>query len=174
MAEELAKVTTLNGSSFSILDDKLLYAAEQGWTPNQMQKKYGIPAQDAAVRVKMLLDSHDVWTVIERKKLIINSMMRVKQVFDNRLNEIVDTKGMATNYIKLLGLISDRLDKETQFTEDEISKVSEVQKRHIITAVETGYYNVRQYLKDYHPEVDLAEVDAEFRVGLQEGFIESE
>lgn len=171
MAQEIA---TVNSTKLTLLDDKLLQAAEQGLTGEQMHRKYGIPAAEAVVRVKQLLASQDVWTLIERKKLVINSMMRLKVEFDKYIADIPTNRNMAATYIRLMESIATRLDKETQFTDEEIEKVSNAQKRTIITAVETGYYSVRDYLKDYHPEVDLVEVDTAFRVGLQEGFLEVE
>lgn len=158
----------------SLLDRKLVDNAASGMSPSQLAANYGLTPEQAITQVKNALAEQDVWTLVERKKLVIHSLMAVKAEFEKYLSVMVTDKAMTSNYLRLLEIVATRLDKEAQFTDEELNKVTASQKRLIISAVETGYYSVRQYLKDYHPDVDLAEIDAEFRRGLQEGFIDAE
>lgn len=176
MVADIVPVENMYGAvgEISLVDDKLLLAAEQNWSPVQMGKKYGMRPEDAVIRVKTLLASTDVWTALERKKLVISSIMRMKEKFDNFLDEMPHNNKMATTYVSILRLVAERLDREAQFTDEELTKVTDAQKKAIMAAVERGYYRVREFVKDYHPDVDLQELDAEFRKGLMEGFIESE
>lgn len=178
MAQETSELTITSQygplGEFTLLDDKLLQAAEQNWTPNRIAKKYGMRPEEAVMRIKALLDSTDVWTSLERKKLLISSAMRIKEKLDEYLEEMPFNTKQLGQYISLLRFISERLDKEAQFTEEELTRVTDAQQRAIIAAVETGFYSVREYLRDYHPDVDLQEIDKEFREGLMKGFVSNE
>lgn len=150
-------------------DEHLLEAAENNWSPDRISQTYNVTPAYAANRIKYLLSTQDYLSDYDRKKLLLNSAMRFKEKLDE-LDLVGDPKTDAV-YIRALEMISKLLKEQGEISARERAEINEVQSRAIVKAVEKGFYSIMGILREKHPEVDLNELNAEFRSAVQEGLL---
>lgn len=151
-----------------LLDRKLLESASNGLSGVEIEQKFGIPAAQAMLRIKQLLENgRNVFDEIEERQLLVLSLKRMK--------EQVETAGVDTDNPKHIEAVTklilaiDRItSKQTQITESELSIVTESQARALLGLVESAYAHARKLLaEEYGSVIDLDAIDAAFQGGLR-------
>jgi uncharacterized protein (DUF433 family) len=154
--------------SLTLLDDALLRAAANGKSGEDMATIYPVSAAQAIVRVKDLLVSHDPWTYIERKQLLLHSAYGLKEQLEEVLtNDDFNVKN-AEAYLKVLRTVGDILDKQGSISQNELETVTRVQAQALIRLIEAGYDRARDLLAQEYPDIDLQLIDEAFHLGMRE------
>ena len=153
----------------SLLDRKLLEAASNGASAVEMEEQFGIPAAQAMLRVKELLENgRNVFDEIEQRQLLVLSLKRMKQQIESAGVDDQNPKAIEA-YTKSILAIDRISTKQTQITEAELNTVTQAQARALLGLVETAYARARKLLADeYGKFIDLDMIDAAFQDGLRE------
>lgn len=157
--------------SISRLDEHMLRAAENNWSPEKISTTYDVTPQYAANRIKYLLSTQDYLSDYERKRLLLNSAMKFKEKLDQYTDDFALDPKMANVYLKMIDTLSRLLKEQGEISDRERKEINEVQSRAIVKAVEKGFYSIMGILREKHPEVDLNELNAAFRMAVQEGLL---
>jgi hypothetical protein len=157
-------------SNLSILDRKLLDAAANGATPNELEEQFFIPALDAVARVRGLLAQRDIWDEMEQRKLLIHSLMQRKSEIEKQIVEVENPKVLQA-YANLVLAIDKIADKPMRISDAELEKVGQAQARALITMMEMAYHRAKQLLTTDFPFLDLSDVDQAFNDGLRDAAI---
>lgn len=157
----------------TLRDDRLLRAAANGWSGEDMAAEYDITAAQAIVRVKDILASRDPWTQIEKKQLLLHSAYALKETIEAAIASVdVGSTDRSIKvveaYIKLLKTVSEVLDKQSSITESELETITRSQARALMQLVVAGYNRARDLLAEEYPDVDLLILDEAFQVGMRE------
>lgn len=151
----------------SLLDKKLLDAASNGYTPDQMEAEFFIPAAQAKARVSELLASVDIWDEVEQRRMLVYSMRRVKQQIEEYGIEADNPKHIEA-YAKLIQAIDKLQSKTAAISDAELEKIAAAQGRQIVRLVEAAFYHARERLIELYPDVDLGQIDTAFWEGMSE------
>lgn len=155
-----------------LIDTKLLQAAANGYSPEEMFKKYPSigSAAAAALRVKEILASRDIWSEQESQQLLLHSAYAVKEQMEGLLDDLDaldDVPKHIDVYVKLLKTMDGILEKRKKITQDEMEKITQSHARALLRMIEAGYQRARDLLAAEYPMVDLLEIDAAFNEGMQ-------
>lgn len=157
----------------SLRDQNLLQAAANGWTGERMETVYGIPAAQAIMRVKEMLKSHDIFDMLERKKLLLLSVYRLKEKLEDIEAELDEKNPKVTEaYLKVLRTVSDLLERQGKVSEDEMEAAIKAQSKEIVRIVAAGYESAKRFINENYPGfINLDEVDEIFQNGMREALI---
>lgn len=153
-------------SQWSLMDEELLNCAAQGMTPEQMEAQLDIPAAEAAMRVRRLLRSQDIWTEIERRQLLLISLHRHQQQFSKNI-DYSDAKHVEA-MTKMLDTIGKRLDAATSVTDEQLDRVTTAQAQKLLQLVILAKDRAREILAEEYPDIIIDAVDAALDQGLRE------
>lgn len=154
-----------NLTKWSLLDQELLRCAANHMSPAQMEAELDIPAAQAAVRVRELLRSTDIWTEVEERRLLLHSMYSLKGRLEQGID--IDNPKSVEAYTKLLDLIGKRLDTVSQITEAELDRVTTVQARKLLQLVMTATDYAQELLAEEYPAAIMDEIEHALQEGLR-------
>lgn len=154
-----------NLTKWSLLDQELLRCAANHMSPAQMEAELDIPAAQAAVRVRELLRSTDIWTEVEERRLLLHSMYSLKGRLEQGID--IDNPKSVEAYTKLLDLIGKRLDTVSQITETELDRVTSAQARKLLQLIMTATDYARELLSQEYPESIMDDVEHALQEGLR-------
>lgn len=154
-----------NLTRWTLLDQELLRMAANHKSPMQMEAELDIPAAQAAVRVRELLRSTDIWTEVEERRLLVHSMYALKDRLEGGLD--IDNPKSVEAYTKLLALIGTRLDTISQITESELDRVTSAQARKLLQLVMAATEYAREVLSQEYPESVMDEIETALQEGLR-------
>lgn len=150
---------------WSVMDEALLKCAANHMSPQQMETELDIPAAEAAVRVRQLLRSRDIWTEVEERQLLLVSLYDLKRRVEQNLD--LDNPKSVEALTKILDLIGKRLDTVSSITESELEKVTTVQARKLVQLIALAFDHAETVLAQMYPEAFVAEVHEAFQEGLR-------
>lgn len=150
---------------WSLLDEELLRCAANNMSPAQMEAELDIPAAQAAVRVRELLRSRDIWTEVEERRLLLISMYNLKAKLERNLD--IDNPKHVESLTKLLDTIGKRLDSVSAITENELDRVTSAQARKLLQLVISATEYAREVLAQEYPESIVEDVEVAFQEGLR-------
>lgn len=152
--------------ALSLRDEKLIEAAANGWSGEEMENKFGVPAAQAIVRVRELLRSRDVWTDLEKRSLLLHSAYALKAKIEHGLD--TDDSKQVDAYLRILKAVGDMLDRQGAITQADMDKVTDAQAYRLLQLIEAGYGRARKLLEaEYGDHIDLSLLDEAFREGLR-------
>lgn len=152
-------------TKWSLLDQELLNMAANHKSPAQMEAELDIPAAQAAVRVRELLRSTDIWSEIEERRLLLHSLYSLKSRVEDNLD--LDNPKSVEALTKILDLIGKRLDSVSSITETELDRVTTVQARKLLQLVMAATDYARDLLGQEYPSNILDDVDHALQEGLR-------
>lgn len=163
-------MTSDKTKELSLRDTQLLTAAANGWTGEKMETEFGIPAAQAIMRVKELLQSLDVFDMLERKKLVLVTAYQLKEKLENEyLTYDEENPKVVEAYLKVIRTISDLLERQGRISEAELELAAKAQSKEIVRIVSEGYGKAKDYLLEHYSGlVDLDELDEHFEMGMRE------
>ena len=164
----------MSGDELTLLDDRLLQLAANGKSANEISEELSISPEKAVLRIREILGSRDIWSDLEREKLLMHSIYGIKEKLESNINTVTWDDKLLKQYLTLLDLLGKRLEARTKINEADLEKVSRAQGLRLIKLVEMGYYKARGLLAEQYPEVDLVAIDAAMSDGLEEAALELE
>lgn len=150
-----------------LLDRQLVQAAANGMSPLEMEDKFGIPAANAAARVRAVLNStRSAYDDYENRQLLIISLKETLQRIKASGVNVTDPKHIEA--VTKLTLAIDRIESNgAKVTEEMLSIVSEAQSRRLMEMLEKAYNPLLAWVKEKHPDVDITEFQQIFQEGLR-------
>jgi len=142
-------------------------AAANGWSGNEMEAKFGIPAAQALVRVReMLAERFDVFDEIEQRRLAMTSVYKLKEQIEKASVDVDNPKAIEA-YLKVIKALDDLLSKQGKISDAELEVVTKAQARALLGLIEAAYGRVREWLLDeFSGLIDGKELDTRFHEAL--------
>lgn len=134
-----------------------------------MEDRYGIPAAQAIARVGELLESRDVWTELQQRKLLLYSAYKLKEQIEVATVDVEDSSQI-NSFLAVLRTIGEMLDKQSGITDRELEVVTEAQSKAMLRLIDAAFGRARSILQDMYPTA-LEDVDSAFASGLQEAVL---
>ena len=158
----------------TLADDRLLRLAANGKSPVEISAETGTAPEKVALRIRELLNSRDLWSDIEREKLLLHSIYDIKDRLETRIDAVVGDPKLLKEYRGMLELLGTRLSERTKINQADLDRVSRAQGMKLVHIVELGYYKARAELARQYPDVDLQAIDEAMQHGLEEAALEFE
>lgn len=149
----------------AVLDEILLRLAANGSSAEEIERETGIPAAQAVMHIKKILQSKDIWTDFERRQLLLRELNELKDSMRQNALELKDPQS-ARLLLQTLQTIAQRLDSEQKQLDVDIIKVTEHQAKVMGRAFDIALMHVKQELLKSHPELSKAELDSLAQEGL--------
>lgn len=151
-------------SDIDLIDEELLRYAASGYSGQQMEQATGVPAATAIIKVKELLKSKDVWDIAERRALLIDDLLRLKDDLQKNL-DITDAKHTET-LVKLLRVIGERLDQEAKHSGEELDKLTTLQAQKLVSLFIAATQRAKELLREDYPDVVMVDIERALEAGL--------
>ncbi len=165
-----------SSQELTMRDARLLDGAANNFSGEELAQVSGMPAAQAIARVRELLKSRDVFDSMEKKKLALHSMYKLKariEDYDAQVN--VNNPKAAEAYLKVIQAINDALDKQGRISEEEMEQAARAQARALAEIITKGYMKARAWLaEEYGNIVKMDELDEIFELGMREASYEDE
>lgn len=149
----------------SLLDETLLRAAAAGKSGEEIERLTGIPAAQAVVHVKNLLQRRDVWSDVERRQLLIHELNELKGSLQQNAVEFKDPVS-ARLLLQTLSELGRRLDSQQVQIDEQVLRLSEYQQGVLLRAMDAALGFAKRELRERYPDVDVAELDELVGEGL--------
>lgn len=143
----------------SLLDESLINLAASGASGEEMQRKTGIPAEQAVAHVKGLMRRRDVWSEVEQRQLLLFELNRLKDSLHENALHMRDPES-ARLLLKTLELIGRRLDAQKTVLDEQVLRLSKYQQGVLIRAMDAALGFAKRELLERYPMVDSSELDA--------------
>lgn len=152
----------------SLLDRKLVDAAANGASGDEMEEKFGIPAAEAVFRVRSVLsNTRSAFDEFEQRQLLLHSLKKMKADIEASGIDVTNPKHIES--VTKLVLAIDRVtSNNTKVTDEMLNTVSEAQARRLHTMLETAYGPARDWLREnYGAFIDISAFEEVFLEGLR-------
>jgi len=147
------------------LDEILLRLAANGASADEIERQTGIPAAQAVMHIKKILQSRDIWTDFERRQLLLRELNELKESMRQNALEMKDPQS-ARLLLQTLQTIAQRLDSEQKQLDVDIIKVTEHQAKVMGRAFDIALNHMKNELQKLYPEVSRQELDSMAQEGL--------
>jgi phage terminase Nu1 subunit (DNA packaging protein) len=147
------------------LDEILLRLAANGASADEIERQTGIPAAQAVMHIKKILQSRDIWTDFERRQLLLRELNELKESMRQNALEMKDPQS-ARLLLQTLQTIAQRLDSEQKQLDVDIIKVTEHQAKVMGRAFDIALTHMKNELQKLYPEVSRQELDSMAQEGL--------
>lgn len=154
----------------SRIDNKLLELADAGASGMDMEAATGVPAAEAMIRVRQILQDRDWMTELERQKMNIMGLQEVKAKLLKSVNSTpgIDADTMQA-FLRATQIMDGLLDKSTRVTDEQLNTISDRQAKAMVTLFQYAFDRAIGLLEERYPEVDLDQITDAFNDGLREG-----
>lgn len=149
----------------AVLDEILLRLAANGASAEQIERETGIPAAQAVMHIKRLLQSRDIWTEFERRQLLIKELNELKDAMRSSAVDMKDPQS-ARLMLQTLQTIAQRLDSEKNQLDVDIVKITDHQAKVMGRAFDVALDHIKGELVKKHPEIMRTEIDKLAQEGL--------
>ena len=157
----------MTSRNLSLRDNAILQAFANGLSPEEVEKKFGIPAAEAVIRTREILRSRDIWSQIEQRQLLLEDLQRLKVSLMDKANDAEDA-AWASVLLRTLKEIGNILDKQTRFSDEDIERVTSAQMKVLLNLVVTAFGAAKAALERDYPDVDVQEIEDVFNLKLLE------
>lgn len=152
-------------TSISLLDEALLRAAASGKSGEEIALLTGIPAAQAVVHVKDILQRRDIWSEVEQRQLLLQQLHELKDSLAESALRLHDPEA-ARLLLKTLELIGRRLDAQKVGLDADVLRLTEFQQGVLLRAMDSALGFAKRELAERYPMVDGAELDELVAEGL--------
>jgi hypothetical protein len=158
------------------VDKILLRGASSGRSPEELSKLTGgtVKPAAAAQRVIDILKSRDWLTQVQRKQLLIEDLMTLK---DKLMREVIDlnmTKDNSGTLVRVLKEIGDQLDKDKLDINAALTQIRKAHAEMMLAAIRVALERSALELEKRYPDVSKSELNEVFRMALPEAAREVE
>jgi hypothetical protein len=148
----------MSRSEVSLLDETLIRAAASGKSGEEMEQLTGIPAAQAVVHVKQLLNRRDIWSEVEKRQLLLFELNELKDSLTQNAVDFRDNES-AKLLLKVLQEVGKRLDSERSKLDLDVIKLSEYQEKVLLKAMDSALNFAKGELSERYPQVPKEELD---------------
>ena len=150
----------------SALDALLIKNARR--SPEEIEERTGIPAQQAMERLAHILRSRDWMTEKMEERLLLIDMGDLIDTVTKRLESASEQYFADTANVALRGYeaISKRLDARRNITEEDMAEITRVQAEMFIEALRDMVSDVTDFIAEAHPDMDV-EIEESLTLGIQ-------
>lgn len=148
----------MSRSEVSLLDETLIRAAASGKSGEEMEQLTGIPAAQAVVHVKQLLNRRDIWSEVEKRQLLLFELNELKESLTQNAVDFRDNES-AKLLLKVLQEVGKRLDSERSKLDLDVIKLSEYQEKVLLRAMDSALNFAKGELSERYPQVRKEELD---------------
>lgn len=148
----------MSRSEVSLLDETLIRAAASGKSGEEMEQLTGIPAAQAVVHIKQLLNRRDIWSEVEKRQLLLFELNELKESLTQNAVDFRDNES-AKLLLKVLQEVGKRLDSERSKLDLDVIKLSEYQEKVLLKAMDSALNFAKGELSDRYPQVPKGELD---------------
>ncbi len=152
-------------SGLSLLDETLISLAASGRSGEEIERRTGIPAEQAVAHVKGLMRRRDVWSDVEQRQLLLYELNGLKDSLGDAALRLKDPES-ARLLLKTLELIGKRLDSQKAQLDDQVLRLSEYQQGVLLRAMDAALGFAKRELAERYPEVSSDDLDALVAEGL--------
>jgi hypothetical protein len=152
-------------SGLSLLDETLISLAASGRSGEEIERRTGIPAEQAVAHVKGLMRRRDVWSDVEQRQLLLYELNGLKDSLGDAALRLKDPES-ARLLLKTLELIGKRLDSQKAQLDDQVLRLSEYQQGVLLRAMDAALNFAKRELAERYPEVSSDDLDALVAEGL--------
>jgi pantothenate synthetase len=153
------------GKEVAALDEILLRLAANGASAEEIERQTSIPAAQAVMHIKKILQSRDIWTEFERRQLLLRELNELKESMRQNALDMKDPQA-ARLLLQTLQTIAQRLDSEQKHLDVDIVKVTEHQAKVMGRAFDIALNHMKSELMKLYPEVSRGELDSIAQEGL--------
>lgn len=158
-------------AELTVRDKKLIQAAADGLSPEEMEIKFGIPAAQCLVQIKTILAQRDVWTEVERKQLLLHDLYELKAKIQEQNKNYIDEKQGGV-LLKVVTTIDNILSNQGKISEEELTKVTETNAKAMVRLISSAWKYARELLESEYPEADSKKIEKRLYEGLQVAYLE--
>lgn len=160
----------------TLRDRRLLDGAANNFSGEELAQVSGMPAAQAVARVRELLKSRDVFDDLEKKKLVLYSVFKLKEKIEDYEAQVdIKNPKAAEAYLKVLEALDKMLDKQGKVSEAEMAAAAKAQAGMMAVIITKGYMKARGWLQEeYGGLVKMDELDEIFELGMREAALEDE
>lgn len=151
--------------AYSPLDAELIRYAAGGKSAKELAALCNIPAEQALLRVKEILESRDVWTERERFLLYLQDIYDLKDTLKQKVEYSQDSKDTA-NLISLLSQLGKALTNVSKANREISGVVTEVQAKFMLELVVRAFDYAKKELASQYDDLPWEVIDSAFREGL--------
>lgn len=148
----------------NLLKRKLLEAAAEMKSADEMEEMFGIPAAQCLLHVKEMLAARDAWSAYESEQLLLVSLMAFKERAEKNFVD-GDSKDAAV-LLKTFTEIGKLLEKRTKITEADLTKITEAHGKALIELMTRAFGAAKDWLAEEYPAVPLEDIDTVFTEAL--------
>jgi hypothetical protein len=148
----------MSRNEVSLLDETLIRAAASGKSGEEMEQLTGIPAAQAVLHVKQLLNRRDIWSEVEKRQLLLFELNELKDSLTQNAVDFRDNES-AKLLLKVLQELGKRLDSERNKLDLDVIKLSEYQEKVLLRAMDSALNFAKAELSERYPQVKKEELD---------------
>lgn len=152
-------------NGLSLLDETLISLAASGRSGEEIERRTGIPAEQAVAHVKGLMRRRDVWSDVEQRQLLLYELNGLKDSLGDAALRLKDPES-ARLLLKTLELIGKRLDSQKSQLDVEVLRLSEYQQGVLLRAMDLALNFAKRELLERYPGVEAGDLDALVAEGL--------
>lgn len=149
----------------NVLDEILLRLAASGASGQEMERQSGVPAAQAVMHVKKMLEGRDIWTELERRQLLLHELNELKDSLRQNSLDLKDPQH-ARLLLQTLTTIGSRLDAENKKLDVDVLRVTEHQGQLMGRAFDIALEHMKKELLRQFPEVSKGTLDRLAAEGL--------
>jgi hypothetical protein len=149
----------------NVLDEILLRLAASGASGQEMERQSGIPAAQAVMHIKKMLEGRDIWTELERRQLLLYELNELKDSLKQNAIDLKDPQH-ARILLQTLTTIGQRLDSENKKLDVDFQKVTEHQAQMMGRAFDIALEHMKKELLREFPDVSKGHLDRLAAEGL--------
>lgn len=159
----------------SAIDELLIRHARK--SPEQIEEKTGIPAEQAMERLGMLLRTRDWMTDRQEHRLLLIELGDLVDDVKGRLKDVSEENYADTANVALRGYeqIGKRLDAQTAVSEEEMAEITRIQAEVYMETLAKLVERTMDYVAEVYPDMDVEleeAINSGFRKYLPEAYAE--
>lgn len=163
-------------SANGAIDKVLLRGASSGKSPQELSALTGgtIKPARAAQRVRDILASRDWLTQVERKQLLTEDLMALKDELMRQALDLRQTKDASGPLIKVLALVGKQLDADKLDLESALTQIRKAHAEMMLSAIRLTLERSFHELEKRHTDVSRGELTEIFQLALPDAVQELE
>lgn len=154
------------------LENRLLRLADSGASGEEMEAELGIPAAEAVLKVKEILERRDFLTELERQKMNIMALQKVKSALMDRVSGRNAVTEDVEAFIKATKVMDEMLSREQAITDEQLEKITRTQVSALVTMMSMAWDKALERLEELYPQAPVKELTDTFNEGLRGAAVE--
>lgn len=156
----------------------LVKAAARGKTMHEIEAEYNVPAAQAYAHITEELGRVDIWTDLERERLLLVQWDELKNILFDRVrkfadNDAIDTSKTEHNLIAVLREVGGIVERRKKLTDDQMNKVAQLQASIMLPLISKALEETVSEMSSRYPEIESTEFLEIFENSLRDATIDT-